>query len=326
MANGAHANATGSEGGTVMPRIVEAVSDVRRPSVADAPRQWRYKAVIGAVLVSIAAGAGAQAAPPRYADEVRRMLQPHEDELRRSTLVGSDDELALATPDGELRPLTRGCVPPVTKGGLIKVDCTVSDGPAYYFDASTRAMIESCSFWFPDPKRCPPKQWPVDVPACDATIPDRINGTWRLYAIPGAGGFSPIDDGWTMTLTGESMTFVFSGRAPLERSYEVLERRDRRYSLEISDTRFAKTRIDVELAPCGLFVESEEICDAFCENFAAEVGVPTEQEIREVARRIAGERNGESLERMVTALRASIEQGPRPLFRERAFYTTAGVQ
>lgn len=61
-------------------------------------------------------------------------------------------------------------------------------------------------------------------------------------------------------------------------------------------------------------------------NFAADVGVPTEQEIREVARRIAGEGNGESLERIVAALRESIEQNPRPLFLERAFFTAAGVR
>lgn len=311
----------------MIPRIVDKVVDVHRARVDRVPGHWWHRAAIGAVIVGVAAGASAQQPAPRYADEAKREVRRMQDDLRGAALVGSGDELAIATPDGRIRPLSRnGCIPPMTKGGLIKIDCTMLDGPAYYFDASTRAMIESCSFWSPEAKRCPPKGWPVDVPGCDAELPQSITGSWRLYALPGAGGFSKLDNGWTMTLNGEAITFAVNGRATLQRSYEVLERRDGRYSLEISDARSARTRIDLELAPCGLFVESEEFCDAFCKNFAAEVGVPTEQEIREVARRITGEPNGESLERIVAALRQSVEQGPRPLFLERAFFTAASSE
>ena len=301
-----------------------------RPCVSRGAGRLRHRAGIGAVIVCIAATANAQPAAPPGVEAVERVQQEYQDQLRRSTLVGSGDDLAIALPNGELAPLRRegGCLPPVTRGGLIKIDCTVSDGPAHYFDASTRAMVESCSFWFPDPRRCPPKQWPVDVPGCETEVPQGITGTWRFYAIPAAGGFSAVDNGWIMTLTDESITFTFDGFAPLQRSYTVLEHGDRRYALEIRDARSAATRVDVELAPCGLFVESEATCDAFCENLADDVGAPTptEQEIRELARRVTGTQNDESLERMVAAIRESIEQGPRSIFLERAFFTAEGVR
>jgi hypothetical protein len=292
----------------------------------------RQGAGVGAVIVGIAATASAQQNAPPNVEAVERDGEPGQpaaqDRLRPATLVGADDDPTIAYADGELLPLTRrrGCLPPVTRAGLIKVDCTVSDGPAYYFDASTRAMIEACSFWFPDLERCPPKQWPVDVPGCDAEVPRGIAGTWRLHALPTAGGFSPVDNGWAMTLTDESIAFVFEDDARFERAYAVLEHRDRQYSLELRDAQSATTRIDVELAPCGLFVESAELCDAFCANLANEVGVPTERQIRDAAARIAGGQEGDNLERIVAAMRESIERGPKPIFLERAFFKAAGVQ
>jgi hypothetical protein len=287
---------------------------------------------MGAIAVGMAAAAGAQQAVSPDLEAVEREAQRRQQEylerLRRSTLVGVDDGLAIELPDGELIPLGRrgGCMPPVARGGLVKVDCTVWDGPAYYFDASTRAMVESCSFWFPEPRRCPPKQWPVDVPGCDAALPQSITGTWKLYAVPAAGGFSPVPNGWTMTLTDESITFAIDGFAPVRRAYVLLERAERRYALELRDALSATTRIDVELAPCGLFVESERICDAFCENLADEVGVPTAEDIREAAGRMSGGQSEESIERMIAAIRESIEQGPQPIFLERSFFAAESAR
>jgi hypothetical protein len=292
-------------------------------------RRTRALSYVGVcVIVGIATAVSAQQPSPPSQEEIERIQQEYQDELRRSTLIGADDDLAIELPNGDLIPVGRGrgCLPPLTRGGLIKVDCTPFDGPAHYFDESTRAMIESCSFWFPDPRRCPPKQWPVAVPGCDAEIPQSITGTWRFYAIPTAGGFSPVDGGWTITLAAESITFDFTGSAQVERSYAVVEQENQRYSLEIRDDRSARTLVDFELAPCGLSIESEGICDAFCENFADEVGVPTDEQIRDIARRIGGGQNDELLERIVATIRESIEQGPQPIFPKRAFFTGEVVQ
>jgi hypothetical protein len=129
-----------------------------------------------------------------------------------------------------------------------------------------------------------------------------------------------------MTLAGQSITFDFGGFAQVERSYSVLRRDDRRYSLEMRDDRFAKTLVDFELAPCGLFIESEGICDAFCENIADELGVPTDDQIRDIAQRIGGGQDEKSLEQIVATIRESIEQGPQPLFPKRAFFIGEVVQ
>ena len=216
-------------------------------------------------IIGIASSSGAQE-DALTDEEVERIQQEYQDQLRHSRLVGSDDDPAIEMPNGDLIPVGRrdGCVQPIPRGGLIKVDCTPFDGPAYYFDEPTRAMVESCSFWFPDPNRCPPKEWPIETPGCDGQVPPGITGAWTLHALPTAGGFSPIGGGWTITLSDNSITFDLSGSAKLERSYAVVEQDDQRFSLEIRDDRSARTVVDVELAPCGLFIESEAVCDAFC--------------------------------------------------------------
>jgi len=99
----------------------------------------------------------------------------------------------------------------------------------------------------------------------------------------------------------------------------VPEQDGQRYSLEIRDDRSARASVDVELAPCGLFIESEAVCDEFCQNYADEVGVPTDEQIREMARRIGGGQNDGSLERLEETIRESMEQGPRMIFPKRAF-------
>jgi hypothetical protein len=213
-------------------------------------------------------------------------------------------------------------LPPVSSGGVIKVDCTPLDGPAHYFDESTRAMIESCSFWFADPKRCPPKQWPLDLPDCDGTVPQGITGIWRFYAIPAASGFFPTTGGWTMTLAEGSMSFDFYGTVPAERSYTVVEQSDRRYALEISDDSSATTAIDIELAPCGILVEANAVCDAFCENIGGEVGAPTDAQLRSMVANSFGDSVDEdTLERILETIRESEQpQQPQPLFPARAYF------
>jgi hypothetical protein len=288
----------------------------------------RHRGYIAAGILGIAAAASAQQTPAPSQAETERAQQEYQDQLRRSTLIGLDDGLSIELPSGEVIPINRGsgCLPPQKRGGLIKVDCTPLDGPAHYFDESTRTMVESCSFWFPDPKRCPPKPWPVDVPGCDAELPLSITGTWRYFALPSAGGFSSVDRGWTMTLDGRSITFDFGGFAKIERSYSVVQGDKQRYSLEMRDDRSAKTLVDFELAPCGLFIESEGICDAFCENLADELGVPTDDQIRDIAQQIGGGQDEKSLEQIVATIRESIEQGPQPIFPKRAFFVGKVVQ
>jgi hypothetical protein len=272
-------------------------------------------------IVGIATAGRAQQAPPTTEEEIDLIQQAYQDQLRRSTL-SLDDDPAIELPNGDLIPVGRehGCLPPQTRAGLIKVDCTLFDGPAHYFDEATRAMIESCSFWFPDPRRCPPKQWPLDIPGCDAAVPKRITGTWRFFAIPTAGGYSPVEGGWTITWADESITFDLARSTQVERSYAVVEQDSPRYTLELRDERSARTLIEVELAPCGLFIESEGICDAFCQNLATEVGVPTDEQIRDIAGRIGEGQSDESRERIVATIRESIERGPRSIFLKRAFF------
>ena len=275
--------------------------------------------VCAVAIVGIASSSHAQQSGRA---DVERIHQEYQNELRGSRLVGSGDAAAIEKPNGDVIPAGRSdsCAQPISRGGLIKVDCTAFDGPAYYFDESTRVLLEACSFWFSDPSRCPPKQWPMDVPGCDGRVPQSITGTWRLYALPTAGGFSPVDGGWTIRLTDEMILFGLGGPAQLERSYSVVEQDGQRYSLEIRDDRSARTSVDIELAPCGLFIESEAVCDEFCQNYADEVGVPTDDQIHEMARRIGGGQNDGSLERLEATIRESIEQGPRMIFPKRAFF------
>jgi hypothetical protein len=111
-------------------------------------------------------------------------------------LVGADDDLAIEDASGELMYFrdVRGCTTPLSRGGLIKVDCTMEDRPAYYFDDSTRELVAACSVWTYDPQHCPPKRWPIDLPGCNGRFPESITGTWQLYAIPGSGAYDRITD------------------------------------------------------------------------------------------------------------------------------------
>jgi hypothetical protein len=260
----------------------------------------------------LVAGAPATRAQENPADQ-----QDHTNRLRGSRLVGSGDSLAIETASGDLIPYGRrgGCLQPVSQNGVIKVDCTPSDGPADYFEESTRALIASCSFWFPDAERCPPKQWPIEVQGCDGTVPERITGTWRFDAIPTAGGFSRVGDGWDVTLNDASMTFDFRRAGQITRSYTVVESGQGRFTLEIRGGNSDTTAIDIELAPCGIFIEADGVCDVFCENIAGELGTPTEAQLRANL----GDRFDEAtLERILEI--AKSEQEPQPLFLERAYF------
>jgi hypothetical protein len=278
------------------------------------------------MAVGLAAASNAQQAPTAHQDEIERIQQEYADQLRRSTLVGASDDLAIELPNGEVIPIARrnACSPPVSRGGVIQVDCTALDGPAYYFDESTRAMIETCSFWFPEPKRCPPKAWPIDVSGCDGTVPQDIEGTWRLYAVPGSSGFSPMNGGWTMTLSEETVRFDFYGTAEVERAYKIIDRDDQRFSVELRDDLSDTAAIDIELAPCGLFVEADPRCNAFCDTFAKELGTPTDEQLREIVAQSLGDGASETaLEEILRGIPDEAErrqQRPQPVFPERAFF------
>ncbi len=282
------------------------------------------------IVFSVGASSNAQETPAPARVEMERMQRELADQLRHSRLTGPSDRPAIELPNGELISIARGdgCLPPASRGGVIQVDCTPNDGPAYYFDESTRAMIESCSFWFPDLKRCPPKRWPIEVSGCDGAIPREIVGTWRFFALPGSAGFYPTDGGWTMTLSDKTIDFDFYGVARIERAYAIIDRDDSRYSLELTDDFAGTARIAMELAPCGLLVEADAGCDVFCENVAREVGTPTDQQLREILKESAGAKIDEAtLERILQDMPNEAErrrQPPRPLFPERALFRRVG--
>lgn len=192
--------------------------------------------------------------------------------LRHSHLVGSNEDLAIELPNGELRPLTRkqGCLPPVSKGGMIEVDCTVSDGPAYYFDETSRSMIEVCSFWNADPKRCPPKQWPITPANCEGRVSADITGSWHLDSVAMADGFAPVSVGPVIRITDSSVFFGGHGALEVERSYSIVSQSDRRYELRLTDDMGESLKLGVELTACGLVMESDTLCGAFCENLRDE--------------------------------------------------------
>jgi hypothetical protein len=284
------------------------------------PRRNAFSYLCLGIVFGIGASSNAQETPaPEYADQ-----------LRRSRLTGPSDRLAIELPNGELISIARGdgCLPPASKGGVIQVNCTPTDGPAYYFDESTRAMIESCSFWFPDSKRCPPKRWPIEVSGCDGAVPREIVGTWRFFALPGSAGFYPTDGGSTMTLSERTINFDLYGVTKIERAYAIVHHDDLRYSLELRDDLSGTTTIAMELAPCGLLVEAETGCDVFCENVAREMGTPTDQQLREVLKKSVGDKFDEAtLERILQDTPNEAERRQQPhqrLFPERAFFRRMG--
>src|SRR5687768_4558095 len=114
------------------------------------------------LLLGLASEASAQPAPS-VEQEVARVQQENADRWRRSRLVGAGDSLAIELPGGELISVApKGCAPPLSRGGVIQVDCAGGDdGVVYYFDEVTRAMIEPCGDRLADPKRCPPPRWPI---------------------------------------------------------------------------------------------------------------------------------------------------------------------
>jgi len=293
-----------------------------RHNISAALRSILRRGACCAILSLAASTPHAQPTSPRGQEEIEQLHQQDQERLRGATLIGSGDDITIVLPNGELIPAGRevGCSPPEHRAGLIKVDCTLLDGPAYYFDGATGELLETCSIWVSAPRRCPPKQWPIDIPGCDGQVSGSIVGTWRLYAVPTAGGFSLVSGGWSFTLTDDLMRFDLGGDRQLERSYKVLEQGDQRYTLEIQDEDSARTVIDVELAPCGLIIESAAVCDEFCQNMASPTGVPSDEQIREIARLIVGEQNEESVDGFAASIRASIEQGPQPRFEARAFF------
>jgi hypothetical protein len=169
---------------------------------------------------------------------------------------------------------------------------------------------------------------PIELRICDALFdlgeaatPQGITGPWPQYALSTADGFVGVEGGLTMTLADESITFNFDDSARVERSYAVLEQNNQRYSLEIRDDRSARTLVDIELVPCGLLVESKGTCDSFCENLDEELGPPTEEEIRHMARRLTDSGTFATEERAIEAIRETIERGPPPpIFDEKALF------
>jgi hypothetical protein len=273
-------------------------------------------------VVAVAGGShGQQTAAPNQ-DESDGLRQETADRLRGARLVGSNDALAMELPNGELiaffSDTGRWCLRPQSRGGVIKIDCTVEDGPAYYFEESTRALIEVCSFWVPDPYRCPPKEWPVEVANCDGALPDGIVGTWRFSALPSAGGFLLVDGGWTMTVAEETISFDFQSGAPIARSYSIVDRAGNGSSLELHDALSETTTIDIELAPCGMLVEAESICDAFCDNLVEELGSPTDERLREM---LVDRLTEDTIERILEIGPNETEQRRRqPLFPVRSYF------
>lgn len=296
--------------------------------------RWSRLVGIGTIALyclcfGMAVGFVTESSAQNAQEDIEEVRQEYADRLQRSRLIGPPNDLAIELPNGELISIGRGngCAPPVLRAGVVQVNCTAFDGPTYYFDESTGAMIEACSLWFPEPKRCPPRRWPIEVSECDGTVPRDIVDTWRLYAVPGATGFHPTDGGWTMTLGEGTMTFDFYGVAEAERSYAVVARDGPHFSLELRDSSSETTTIELQLAPCGLLVEADAVCNAFCENIARDAGTPTDEQLREIiANSLGNEADPATLEQILRSIpneAARRQQQPQPLFPERAYFRRA---
>lgn len=148
-------------------------------------------------------------------------------------------------------------------------------------------------------------------------------GTWQLQGYVYAnGGIRPVNSSRIITLADDSITFGFTDMPEqVERSFSILAEGAQRYELELRDRTRETTAITTELAPCGILIESEGVCDAFCENVASEFPVPTDEQIREaIVNQMGDHFNDEVIEQIYAQVRESIAQGPQPLFREHSFF------
>jgi hypothetical protein len=240
----------------------------------------------------------------------------------------SQGEYFVELDNGESYDVTAmpGCLPPEIKNGMAQINCSLSDGPVYYFDESTREIVQICS-WLSDAENCPPRQWPIEAPGCDGRVSTDILGTWRLSSYAGPSGFSPVggrgpsgawpnDGGWSMTIAADSIAFDIYESAQIERPYAVVAQDDQRYVLELRDDFGETETIDIELAPCGLVVEAEAACTSFCQNMHNDVPFETVREI--VLKLTAGRLDDDLVEEMLS--RASDTTQRRSFFPVRSYF------
>ncbi len=243
--------------------------------------------------------------------------------------VAIADEIYTVKRGGEVIDVTsiHRCFPPQTRNGIVRINCSAFDGPVYFFDESTRENISICPFWGcdlldDDEKKqtcrteCPPKQWPLEVPDCDKQFVESILGTWRLESTVSPGGLAKNHGGWSMTIAADSMLFDFYKIVQIERSFAVIHNKNRQYILEQKDETGETETINIKLMPCGLMVDSEAVCSAFCENFLDEF---SEEDRRIIILKLLSDAFDDSTVEEIIK-RSAEERGQHPVFQNHSFF------
>lgn len=250
---------------------------------------------------------------PSYAQQSGVVLGESKDQIQAARDSGADAAFVIEQ-NGERIDLTKlpECSgPPERRNGVVKIDCSVLDGPVHYFDESTHELIQTCSIWGRD-EACPPERWPVETADCENQATNGISGTWRLHSIASAHGYSQQPDGWAISISADSMIFEFREGFRLVRSYAIASRDERRYRLELRDGRGMTETIGIDLLECGFLVDSGEECGRFCENFRNDVLSDGRRE--EFLALIGDQFGAAEADRLLEAL---LQQ---PIFIDRSYY------
>ena len=246
----------------------------------------------------------------------------HISELGPSLAVA--DEVFTVEHDGELIDVSSSnihCLPPEARNGIVRINCSMFDGPVYFFDELTKDNISICTFWGcgllrDDEEReacktkCPPKRWPIEIPDCDSQVVEGIEGTWRHDLNVSPGGLSPVRRGSSMTFTTDSVIFNYYEIVKIKRSYSIVESENRQYILELKDQQGESERLNIKLMPCGLEVKSKDGCSAFCQNVRDDI---SEEDFREIVIKVLSGGSDDSL------IEAVLQQ-PAEVWRQQSIF------
>jgi len=238
------------------------------------------------------------------------------DETYTVELVGEDIDVT---------SINASCTAPQTRNGIVRINCSILDGPVYFFDESTNKIISICPFWGCDlldddeqrqtcRTECPPKQWPIEVPNCDNQVVESILGTWRLESSLLPSGLSRTHGGWSMTIADDSVLFDFQEVVQFNRSYAVVENKNRHYVLELKDESGETDTITIKLMQCGLMVEPKAVCSAFCKNLHNEF---SEEDRRAILRLLLVGFDDSKIEEFI---KMSFEEPQQPFFSNHSFF------
>lgn len=213
------------------------------------------------------------------------------------------------------------CLPPETRNGIVRINCSNIEGGVYFYDESTGETISVCTRcnWLKDDKmkhacktECPPKEWPLEIPNCDNQVAESILGTWRLDSHLVLGVFGPIShDGWSITITDHAMLFDFHGIVQFERSIAVVDTNNRHVVLELQDDSGETDTVTIRFMPCGLMFKPDTECSAFCKNLNSEF---SKEDYRAISKLTGHYLDDATIEKI-------IEQAPRrPFFSGRDYF------